>query len=464
MLLALNSQATNSFFVFTAISMALILYWYAAQVKTRSGFLLKKINHHIVSGVKSKIHSAFELENVYSLLYGNLSKLYEFKSFAILRYEKKYDTCRIIYSYKKKLLKNKDNPVKTKDCLFLTEKLLAENRDHKEILRLFTDLNIQLLIPFNYRGANAGFLALGPKKYGFRYSNKEIEFLEMICFQVASAFENFSLYETLSSQKEELRKLNHRLKSQVEVKTKELQQSQFEKISHLYRFAEFGRLSSGLFHDLINPLTALTLNLESIQNSKKEELCEMKINLAQAINLARRMDDFIGAVKKQLIRQDEKRSFVVDEEIAHSLDVLTHKAKRNNVRFEQEIEKRIYLYGNPIKFNQVVMNLISNAIDSYDGLEKEDKVVKIILRLIGEVVELCVKDYGSGIQPSFKDKIFDPFFTTKDYNKGIGIGLSSTKNIIENEFAGLISVKSEIDKGSEFVVKINRARYNKKSK
>src|SRR3989344_2501059 len=248
---------------------------------------------------------------------------------------------------------------------------------------------------------------------------------------------------------EELKKERDMLEIKVEERTKELRKAQMEKMQHLLRFAEFGRLSSGLFHDLINPMTAVSLNLQQVKDEGKEELTKAKTNLNQAIKATKRMEEFIMTVRKQLQKQENKALFSINEEIKQATRLLAHKARKNNISLIVS-EERIKTFGNQIKLNQAITNFVSNAIDSYKGLDMEEKKVYIDLSNKNNTVFLSIKDAGCGIAKENMDKIFEPFFTTKE--GGIGLGLSSSKNTIENDFQGKLKLESEPGKGTEILI------------
>lgn len=112
-------------------------------------------------------------------------------------------------------------------------------------------------------------------------------------------------------------------------------------------------------------------------------------------------------------------------------------------------------FGNPLKFHQIIANLISNAIDAYDGIPREEgrqNRVEVRLAQHSGIVRLEVQDWGQGIKPEILNKIFDPLFTTKDTDKGTGIGLTTTKHIVEKDFAGNVTVASKPGYGSTFIV------------
>jgi signal transduction histidine kinase len=103
----------------------------------------------------------------------------------------------------------------------------------------------------------------------------------------------------------------------------------------------------------------------------------------------------------------------------------------------------------PAKLNQVVMNLVTNAIDACK--ESDGKVIVRTSKNGSDAVRIEVADNGSGIPPHVRARIFDPFFTTKDIGKGTGLGLSISYGIVQDH-GGRIEVDSELGKGTTFAV------------
>lgn len=253
------------------------------------------------------------------------------------------------------------------------------------------------------------------------------------------------------------------LEIKVEERTGELKEAQAEKMTQLYRFAEFGRLSSGLFHDLINPLNAVSLNIGQLKNqvaiggreTAAPDISAQAVGCVdRAVSAAKRLEDMVIAVRKQLDRQENKTNFSLKEEIEDVISVLSHKAQKAGVTMQFLSNKDISLFGDAMKFNQVALNLIANAIDSYGTTGNFlDRDVAVSLKQIGNNVVLAVKDRGVGISEKDKQNIFEPFFTTKAEMGGIGIGLSMTKRITEKDFGGDIEVVTKEGEGSEFVAR-----------
>ena len=140
--------------------------------------------------------------------------------------------------------------------------------------------------------------------------------------------------------------------------------------------------------------------------------------------------------------------------------ILGH-ARKKQIRLAMELSPLPPVTCNAAKINQVVMNLLTNAIDA----SPEGKSVTIRTRLDadGEGVSIEVIDEGSGIDPKVRDRIFDPFFTTKPIGQGTGLGLSISYGIVKDH-GGTIDVDSKPGEGTKFVVHIPRKSKPKSSR
>ncbi len=244
----------------------------------------------------------------------------------------------------------------------------------------------------------------------------------------------------------------------VEERTKELRETQMEQVAQLYRFAEFGRLSSGLFHDLMNPLTAISLNIEKAKQEgvSQERLNESAGYMDKAVLAARKMEDFVGAVRKQIAKEEDLKNFSLAAEISEVMDVLSYKARAADVELKFYPRGEFRVFGDPVKWSQVALNLIANGIDAYADIPKGTSTRDVCaeLREEGGHIKMEITDHAAGITPENLEKIFQPFFTTKSEKRGTGIGLSMVQRIVEKDFGGSVSVRSTLDKGTVFIVRI----------
>jgi signal transduction histidine kinase len=241
-------------------------------------------------------------------------------------------------------------------------------------------------------------------------------------------------------------------RDQLEVKvverTRELERAQLERVIELQRLAEFGRLSAGLLHDVANPLTVASLNLQQFDGKSADSLL-----VRRAVQSLQYIERYLDSARKQLRHQGEVVNFVPMAETKQVMAILKRRAVETGVTVTLRPTKRYRLTGDPVKFSQVVANLVLNAIEAYDGdnLPAVDRrVVLITLKPEKNGLRLAVKDHGRGLAPDQIGRIFDSLYTTRPGSSHMGIGLATVKHLVEDEFAGRITVTSSPRHGTVF--------------
>jgi signal transduction histidine kinase len=250
-----------------------------------------------------------------------------------------------------------------------------------------------------------------------------------------------SLTRALRSESE-LKGQRDLLEIKVEERTRELRRNEFKRLEQVHHFAEFGRLSSGLFHDLLNLVNAVALqNSRTIPGNAKD-------TLAGTSGMDKRIESFTQAIRRQLAHEETRELFSLAESIEQVVGLLSYKANKARIRisFQRDAGDMLTWSGNPFKFHQAVMNLATNA------LEANSNIVTIAAGRRSDDFVVSVHDDGCGIAPAIREKIFEPFFTTKGALFGMGVGLATTKRIVEEDLRGTISVTSETGNGSTFVI------------
>jgi len=243
----------------------------------------------------------------------------------------------------------------------------------------------------------------------------------------------------------------------VQQRTAQLQQTQVEKISQLYRFIEFGKLAAGLFHDFMTPLNLVSLNLENIQEESKEPYKDKVANIQKYLQDAmlgtRRLEKFIAIARKQLHDDNMFQTFSLTKETEQIIRLFDYQIKSAKVIIHFDCNQNIKYYGNPHKFNQIITNLLSNALDSYISIEKtKKKRITMAMHKKMKQITFTISDNGAGMQKKDIEKIFSPLYTTKPNSQHMGFGLYLIKSIIQDDFEGTISVKSKLHEGSTFSV------------
>src|SRR5262249_54005706 len=135
--------------------------------------------------------------------------------------------------------------------------------------------------------------------------------------------------------------------------------------------------------------------------------------------------------------------------IESTATIIRNLARKKNVQLEMDLTElpRVTCYA--AKINQVMMNLLTNAIDACP----EGGTVTVRTRPEDSGVRIEVADNGCGIDPEHRDRIFDPFFTTKPVGQGTGLGLSISYGIIQDH-GGTIEVDSTVGRGTCFTIRL----------
>lgn len=233
-----------------------------------------------------------------------------------------------------------------------------------------------------------------------------------------------------------------------------MQNLEADKVYHLYHLAKLGRISAEVFHDIMNHLTAINLNLQQIQIIKNLSIKQAQNYINKAAKTSIRMQDLIVCIKKTIQQEGVPSNFVIKKEIDSVLKIIAYKIRKRGINIIIKGSNKLTCYGDDVKFKQILCNLFCNGIEAYDKkLNKKNKRLIIDFKCKKNNIIISVKDYGEGISSQNIKKIFQPFFSTK-IKDGIGLGLSSVKNIIKKDFKGSISVQSTLNKNTEFVLKI----------
>lgn len=238
------------------------------------------------------------------------------------------------------------------------------------------------------------------------------------------------------------------LEHKVRERTRQLEQTQLKRLLELERFAEYGRQSAHLLHEISNPLTAASINLELAENQKS-----MQIRLAK--ESLKHMEQYVRSARAQLNRESAPTTFRVSSQIRELVRLFKPIAAKQGLTISLSLADDTVLHGDPVRFKQALSNLIKNSVEAYAAkpLNRHRAIIELKTRRQAGTFSLSVTDHGDGIPADVLPHIFEPFYTTKTGdNKGMGIGLSLTKAIIEDEFKGRLKVRSSSGAGTTFTM------------
>lgn len=256
----------------------------------------------------------------------------------------------------------------------------------------------------------------------------------------------------------ELKEERDLLEIRVEERTKQLKKAQMEKMLSMYRFADLGRLSAGLIHDIVNPLTVVSLNLEQVYDhsaqSTQENIHALQLATKRALTGTKRIEEYVDAARKHIQKQDDQSLFPICTEIGRVKSLFSYRCRKEQVSFITACDPSIHLRGNSVRFNQCLSNIVANALDAQTLSTKKNKTVHVTVEKDKDTITVKISDNALGIKPSVLKHIFDPFFTTKGIDKGTGIGLSMTKEIIQDSFKGTITVETKSQIGTTFTISL----------
>lgn len=235
----------------------------------------------------------------------------------------------------------------------------------------------------------------------------------------------------------------------------ELRQAQGELIQ-TSKLAALGQMSAGMSHELNQPLAAIRSFADNARTLIAcERVDEANGNLTQISALTDRMARIIKNLRL-FARKDTSLPVPVSlgEAIDEATALLQPRIAESGARIRKDVPPgALWVNAGPVRLQQVLTNLIGNALDAVNGCAAPE--IHIAARARGESIELTVRDTGPGIPDEHLTSIFDPFFTTKEVNEGLGLGLSLSYGIVQS-FDGSIRAANHPDGGAVFTVTLRR--------
>ena len=362
---------------------------------------------------------------------------------------------------KKSIIKNVDKKVLT------IKKHLKEIMDKKQ-KDSFSKLNLEVNAISIYITSLINYelsLAINEKR------NTQKVFNTILIFSVISIFivflfsiilsvyiiNNFkklhnSLEQKIESKTKELTELNSYLEIKI---NKEVQQNRKKDIIMFQqaRLASLGEMLNNIAHQWRQPLGSITMIIQSFQTKMfhgklTNEFVDEKVHdaLLLAQNMSTTLDDF-----KNFFSPDKtKNKFFIKNCIEHSIELSKYLLEKENIKIKLKIKEDIELNTYYNELSHIFLNILSNSKDALcSNVDKNDRIIKIIVHKYKNEVVVNMLDNGGGISEDIIPKIFEPYYTTKYKSAGTGIGLYMSKQIIEKHIYGSITYKNIVHKIKE---------------
>jgi len=223
------------------------------------------------------------------------------------------------------------------------------------------------------------------------------------------------------------------------------------------KLAALGQMSAALSHEFNQPLAAAKNYAENasllVERGRLEDVTE---NLRRISGLIDRMASISKHLRNFARKPNEKMAAVdLETVLRDTLEIVGPRLKAANAVLEVDLGSvPLAVKAGPVRLQQVLVNIISNAADAVEG--REDRRIALKAAQQGQIVSVIIRDRGPGVPAAISERIFDPFFTTKGVGRGLGLGLSISYNIIK-DFGGQLRVRNHEDGGAEFAIELPAA-------
>lgn len=316
-----------------------------------------------------------------------------------------------------------------------------------------TGARLQALTLVAVAGLLAGLAGLG----GVIVIQRRAQLRERLAMQAAA---QAHLERRVIERTKELATVNRQLEAEVSERRAteaQLRDTQDELVQ-AGKLAALGQMSAALSHEFNQPLGAARNFAENAQLLiERGRIDEANANIGRILGLVEKMSRISKHLRNFARKPNAKLSAVpLHDAVAAAVELLDWRLKDGEVRLESDLGAApIHVRAGPVRLQQVLVNILSNAIDALEGQPRREIWLKAV-EADGRAV-LRISDSGPGIAPALVERIFDPFFSTKGVGKGLGLGLSISYNIV-HDFGGSLSATNTPSGGAVFTLTLPLAR------
>ncbi|MBO3460232.1 trifunctional serine/threonine-protein kinase/ATP-binding protein/sensor histidine kinase [Aetokthonos hydrillicola Thurmond2011] len=309
-----------------------------------------------------------------------------------------------------------------------------------------------------------------------------LDMLQLLTAQAAISLENALLYKTLEDKVEQRTQELHKKNLELSDTLNQLQHTQAQLI-HAEKMSSLGQMVAGIAHEINNPITFIYGNITCLREYFQELLDGITLYQRQYPQPTTEIEAYLKSTDLDYLRKDlpkvldsikqgsqriqdivlSLRNFArldeadikpvnIHEGIENTLLILQHQLSGIDIIRDYAELPQVNCHAKQI--NQVIMNILNNAIDALNEAKITTPIIRIRTELKNSLtnnVSIRIADNGTGISEEVQKRAFDPFFTTKPVGKGKGLGLAVAYSVIASH-GGQINITSKLGQGSEFQI------------
>ena len=249
--------------------------------------------------------------------------------------------------------------------------------------------------------------------------------------------------------------IRERLEREVALRTAELREAQ-EGLVHAAKMAALGQMSAAMAHEINQPLTAMQMQLGSLRlllDSGRQD--DVREGLKRIDALLQRIAGLTGHLKTFARKSPAGLSerLRLSDVLEQTLQLLAPRLRSEQVQLHSDIDSSALVLGDAIRLEQVLLNLLNNALDAMAAVESRQLHIRIERQ--AEQCVLSIADSGGGIAADALAHVFEPFFTTKPVGAGLGLGLAVSYGIVRELGGSLEATNAE--QGAVFTLRLPAA-------
>src|SRR3989339_1984656 len=231
--------------------------------------------------------------------------------------------------------------------------------------------------------------------------------------------------------------------------------------------ASIGVIAAGITHEISQPLNDIKIAADSVliwnENNSRLLPDNFRRWLESISGNVNRISEIIEQMRTYWSSPTELSfsPLELNASIRHAITLVDHQLKAHNITLKiEESDTSLVIEGNKVNLEQVILNLVVNAIHALDTVDKLEKIIEIKINRLKSQAVIEVIDNGPGFPGINVQKLFDPFYSTKKPQLGMGLGLAIVKRFVEG-FGGSVSARNIESGGAYFTVTIPLSSENR---